>query len=47
MQLMVKTFIISPNYDLRRLSQDAKEIELNFNNYLNNYSENVRDICQD
>ena len=33
-------------YDLKRLSQDAKEIELNFNNYLNNYSENVRDIIE-
>ena len=31
-------------YDLRRLAQDASNIELNFNNYLNGYSKNVREI---
>lgn len=39
-----KNFYNTSQYDLKRLSQDAKEIELNFNNYLNGYSENVRDI---
>jgi type I restriction enzyme M protein len=33
-------------YDLRRLSQDSKNIELNFNNYLNGYSKNVREIIE-
>ena len=33
-------------YDLRRLTQDAKSIELNFNNYLNGYSQNVREIIE-
>lgn len=33
-------------YDLRRLAQDAQNIELNFNNYLNGYSKNVRDIIE-
>jgi len=41
-----KNFYNTSHYDLRRLSQDAKEIELNFNNYLHNYSENVRDIIE-
>jgi len=41
-----KNFYNTSHYDLKRLSQDAKEIELNFNNYLNNYSENVRDIIE-
>ena len=31
-------------YDLRRLAQDSKNIEINFNNYLNGYSKNVREI---
>jgi hypothetical protein len=31
-------------YDLRRLAQDAGNIELNFNNYINGYSKNVREI---
>ena len=31
-------------YDLRRLAQDAGNIELNFNNYINNFSPNVREI---
>ena len=33
-------------YDLRRLAQDNKNIELNFNNYINGYSQNVRDIIE-
>lgn len=33
-------------YDLRRLTQDASNIELNFNNYLNGYSKNVREIIE-
>jgi type I restriction enzyme M protein len=39
-----KNFYNTSHFDLKRLSQDAKQIEQNFNNYLNNYSENVRDI---
>ena len=38
-------FNVSP-YDLKKLSQDAKNIELNFNNYLNGYSSNVREILE-
>jgi len=33
-------------YDLRRLAQDSKNIELNFNYYLNGYSRNVREIIE-
>ncbi|AQQ71165.1 putative type I restriction enzymeP M protein [Limihaloglobus sulfuriphilus] len=33
-------------YDLRRLAQDANNIEVNFNNYINGYSRNVRDIIE-
>lgn len=33
-------------YDLRRLTQDANNIELNFNNYLNGYAKNVRGIIE-
>lgn len=33
-------------YDLRWLAQDAKNIELNFNNYLNGYSKNVRETLE-
>jgi type I restriction enzyme M protein len=29
-----------------RLAQDASNIELNFNNYLNGYSKNVREIIE-
>jgi len=39
-----KNFYNTSYFDLKRLSQDAKQIEQNFYNYLNNYSENVRDI---
>lgn len=31
-------------YDLRRLAQDAQNIEINFWNYINGYSPNVREI---
>ena len=31
-------------YDLRRLAQDAGNIELNFNNYITGFSENVREM---
>ena len=37
-------FFNTSKFDLKRLSQDAGNIELNFNNYLNGYSENVREI---
>ena len=33
-------------FDLRRLAQDATNIELNFNNYINGYSKNVREIIE-
>jgi type I restriction enzyme M protein len=33
-------------YDLRRLAQDSKNVELNFNNNLNGYSKNVREIIE-
>ena len=33
-------------FDLRRLAQDSKNIELNFGNYLNGYSKNVREIIE-
>lgn len=33
-------------YDLTRLRQDHKNISLNFNNYLNGYSPNVREIIE-
>ena len=41
-----KNFYNHSFYDLRRLAQDAGNIELNFNNYLNGYSKNVRDIIE-
>lgn len=31
-------------YDLRRLAQDSSNLELNFNNYINGFSKNVREI---
>ena len=31
-------------YDLRRLAQDAGNVELNFNNYINGFSANVREM---
>jgi type I restriction enzyme M protein len=33
-------------YDLRRLTQDANNIALNFNNYISGYSKNVREIIE-
>ncbi len=33
-------------YDLKRLAQDSQNIELNFNNYINGYSKNVREIIE-
>lgn len=36
---------VSP-YDLKRLSQDAKNIERNFNNYINGYGKDVREILE-
>lgn len=33
-------------FDLRRLAQDSKNIEINFGNYLNGYSRNVREIIE-
>jgi type I restriction enzyme M protein len=41
-----KNFYNQSVYDLRRLAQDASNIELNFNNYLNGYSKNVREIIE-
>ncbi len=41
-----KNFYNHSLYDLRRLAQDAGNIELNFNNYLNGFSKNVRDIIE-
>ena len=33
-------------FDLKRLAQDAENIELNFNDYINGYSKNVREIIE-
>jgi type I restriction enzyme M protein len=33
-------------YDLRRLTQDAGNIQINLNNYLNGFSDNVREIIE-
>ena len=33
-------------YDLRRLAQDAGNVELNFNNYINGFSANVREMIE-
>jgi type I restriction enzyme M protein len=33
-------------YDLRRLAQDSKNIDLNFNDYVNGFSANVREIIE-
>ncbi|MBF0608767.1 MAG: SAM-dependent DNA methyltransferase [Magnetococcales bacterium] len=41
----VRFFNISV-YDLHRLSQDSKNIELNFNAYINGFSKNVYDIVE-
>lgn len=39
-------FYNTSKYDLQRLSQDSKNLELNFNNYVNGFSENVREILE-
>jgi type I restriction enzyme M protein len=39
-------FFNTSDYDLQRLSQDSKNIELNFNNYINGFSKNVYDIVE-
>jgi len=39
-------FYNTSHYDLKRLSQDADNIQLNFDNYINGYSENVREILE-
>jgi len=33
-------------YDLRRIAQDAQNVEINFWNYINGYSKNVREIIE-
>ena len=40
------SFFNQSRYDLQRLRQDHKNISLNFNNYLNGYSTNVREIIE-
>ena len=37
-------FYNTSDFDMRRLAQDDKNIEINFKHYINGYSENVRDI---
>ena len=39
-------FYNTSDFDLQRLSQDASNIERNFNNYKNGYSRNVREILE-
>ena len=39
-------FYNKSDFDLQRLSQDAKNIELNFNNYINGYSKNIYDVIE-
>jgi type I restriction enzyme M protein len=39
-------FYNTSKYDLQRLSQDSKNLELNFNNYINGFSDNVREILE-
>jgi type I restriction enzyme M protein len=41
-----KNFYNVSQYDLSRLVQDSKNIERNFNNYVNGFSKNVRDILE-
>jgi type I restriction enzyme M protein len=40
------SFFNKSKYDLQRLRQDHKNISLNFNNYLNGFSTNVREIIE-
>ena len=39
-------FYNKSQFDLKRLSQDAKNIELNFSNYINGFSKNIYDIIE-
>jgi len=39
-------FYNTSKYDLQRLSQDAPNIEINFNNYINGFSKNVYEIIE-
>ena len=39
-------FYNTSDFDLKRLTQDDKNTEINFNHYINGYSENVRDILE-
>jgi len=39
-------FFNTSDYDLRRLSQDSKNIELNFWNYINGFNKEVREIVE-
>lgn len=39
-------FYNSSLYNIQRLSDDAKNIELNFSNYINGYSKNIREILE-
>ena len=39
-------FYNTSKYDLSRLKGDAKNIKINFTNYLNGYSQNVLDIIE-
>ena len=41
-----RPFYNTSRFDLRRLAQDAPNIEANFANYLSGYSPNVRDIVE-
>ena len=38
------TFYNHSKYDLSRLTQDAQNLSMNYNNYISGYSENVREI---
>jgi type I restriction enzyme M protein len=39
-------FYNTSDYDLKRLTQDAKGLLLNFNNYINGFSPNVRELLE-
>ena len=39
-------FYNKSEFDMQRLSQDAKNIDMNFSNYLNGYSKNIYDIIE-
>ena len=41
-----KQFYNASYYDLRRLAQDSKSLDLNFNAYINGFSKNVREIIE-